>query len=134
MYTPIKAQWQLVIDNFKLVLPMATSNLQLDMGEGRVNYNGYQCGTCHCVGGWYAIAVLSRDRQLDYFDGANAMAAHLGFRGRIHLEAWAAQNPNIWGNHYGGDMFGWEKAYGFEIGGLTDVVTHLEGVRDRSPE
>lgn len=134
MHTPTKAQWQLVIDNLKSVLPMASSNIQLDMNEGRVNSDDHKCGTVHCVGGWFAIATLDNEQELNYNDGALSMAAHLGFKTRSQLEIWAHKHPNIWGNSYGFSMFNCEMAYGFDVGGLGDVVAHLEGVRDRSPE
>lgn len=133
MYTPTKQQWQTVIDNFEKVLPRAQHLNHLDMEEGRVNENDHKCGTVHCVGGWYAIAVLDQNAELSYDDGAEAMAIHLGLPNRFFLEKWANQNPDIWGNYAGDMMFYLTIAYG-GAQTLAEVVEYLKGVRDRSPE
>jgi hypothetical protein len=104
------------------------------MSEGRVNSDDHECGTIHCAAGWYAIATLVNEQSLNYNDGAIAMAAHLGFECREDLEHWAARSSTIWGNQSGWAIFCDTRAYGFTHGGLSDVVSHLEGVRDRSPE
>lgn len=133
MHTPTKQQWQTVIDNFEKVLPLATQQGHLDMDEYLVNTSWHKCGTVHCVGGWYAVAVLdTTGPEVDYNDGANALAAHLGFQDRYLLEQWAEQNPEIWGE-YGKCMFYGVEAYG-GAQTLAEVVDYLKGVRYRSPE
>lgn len=141
MHTPTKAHWQVVIDKLKLILPMAKHECSLDMAQGRVN-QFHKCGTVHCVGGWYAIASgLHNMGLVDYDDGANYMAADLGFKSEwpnddeIYelLKCWAADNSHIWGNYAGYMMFCDEVAYGYAKD-MQGVITYLEGVKDRSPE
>ena len=36
---------------------------------------------------------------------ADALAEFLGFKGEEDLEAWARDNPKLWGNKFGRDMF-----------------------------
>lgn len=133
MYTPTKRKWQIVIDNFQKVLPLAILKDHLDMSEAQVNDQPSQCGTIHCVGGWYAIATCDTNNRLDFKDGANSMANHLGFRYKSELEHWAKQNLAIWGNIFAGEMFYDNRAYN-EAKTLGEIIEYLKGVRDRSPE
>ena len=136
MHTPTKSQWQAVINNFKKVLPMAKEDSQLDMLEPDVNNNHHSCGTVHCVGGWYAVACGLDNKDstfITYRHGANEMARHLGFSHMDDLETWAGFNSNIWGNECGHNMFCNKSAYNYAYN-LAEVLVHLEGVRDRSPE
>jgi len=130
MHTPTKKQFQLVIDNFKKVLSLATMEGNLDMGENRVNTFGHACGTVHCVAGWYAVATLHHSIPLDFSDGAHAMAVDLGFENKWRLEDWARDNPKIWGNSYGSYMFYSDSAYN-DAKTLQEVIKHLQGVRNR---
>jgi hypothetical protein len=134
MHNPTKKQWQKVIDNFKKVLPLAIREDHLNMSEARVNEKDNQCGTVHCVGGWYAVATLdTKSNLLSFSDGADEMAKHLGFTDMYRLGDWAHANSDIWGNDFGYNLFGHEAAYD-DAENLTEVITFLEGVRDRSPE
>lgn len=136
MYMPTKKQWQTVIDNFYKILPLTLEqgNGHLDMSEPDVNYIKEQCGTIHCVGGWYAIATLDFENDfLDFTNGARSMAIDLGFGNKNYLEIWSNDNPKIWGNCFGGSMF-YDKAAYDNAQSIEDVIHHLEGVRDRSPE
>lgn len=114
---------------------MATQPNHLNMMEGSVNnLEGHTCGTVHCVGGWYAIATIDLSKRVvDYHDGGHEMAKHLGFSDRDKLIDWAHSNRDIWGNSNGSGMFCDEDAYDSSKT-LADVIIHLEGVRDRSPE
>lgn len=132
MYTPTKAQWQTVIDNFKKVLPMTILKHHLSMSETAVN-DSHTCGTVHCVGGWYAVAALDLAQPLSYRDGAKKMSRDLGFEDDNKLEDWAGDNAYIWGNIHGLSMFSGREAYD-HANTLGEVVAYLEGVRDRSPE
>lgn len=89
---PTKKQVQKVIDNFKKVLPMAIKDNHLMMMEGDVNMQ-HKCGTVHCHGGWYAIAVCNLKEPLDFTAGANRMAQDLGFENMGVLENWANEYP-----------------------------------------
>lgn len=144
MHTPTKAQMQVVIDNLKKVLPMAVLPEHLDMGESQVNTNDHQCATIHCFAGWYAIAVCDLNAPLDYEDGKNAIAEHLGFNSIDDLKVddlkvWAAYSPFMWGNIYGNSMFYDRFAFYHPVKRLSGaknlqhIISHLEEVRDRLP-
>jgi hypothetical protein len=49
------------------------------------------------------------------------------------LEKWAFRNPSIWGNNAGYSLFASKASYN-NAETITEIVKHLEGVRDRSPE
>lgn len=132
MHTPTKTQWQTVIDNFKKVLPLAVQENHLDLMEGAVNQD-HQCGTVHCIGGWYAMAICDISKPIDWTHGALVMVDHLGFDRRSDLNNWAEENPDIWGNKCGDSVFT-EKAAWNGANSLAEVITFLEGVRDRSPD
>lgn len=131
VHTPTKQQWQIVIDNLEVVLPQATKPGHLRMSETEVNIN-YPCGTVHCYGGWYAIAACHISCPLTFWDGATAMAQHLGFETACELERWAMNNPSIWGEN-GEYIFTSRTAFG-GASTLAEIVTYLKGVRDRSPD
>ncbi len=42
---------------------------------------------------------------------SNALTVFLGFMDRRHLRDWAENNPKLWGNKFGGDMFVFEIAF-----------------------
>lgn len=113
---------------------MATMKGHLNMMETSVNDDGHECGTVHCVGGWYAIANnLHLDGYITFREGADKMAFDLGLNVSYYLDKWATLNPIIWGNEYGESIFSSRIAYNNACS-LSEVITHLEGVRDRSPE
>jgi hypothetical protein len=146
MHTPKKENWQMVIDNLKSVQHLSErEGCGLDMNETEVNqrwrlrennFGKNTCGTIHCVGGWYAVAVLNPQdaiTRISFSDGAHMMARHLGFVSVNKLEYWADDNVEIWGNKYGRNLFANISAYnGAET--LAEIIIYLEGVRDRSPE
>ncbi len=132
---PTSQQVQVVIDNFKKVLPIANGHTHLlNMSESKVYIpSANLCDTPMCHGGWYAAAVFEKldlqKEQIDYSEGAYKMAKDLGFNykspedpenrdpfyeeraerlglgARFDLESWAMMNPKIWGNGNGDDMF-----------------------------
>jgi hypothetical protein len=62
------------------------------------------------------------------------MANDLGFHDVEELLNFAFNNIPIWGNNYGGCMFGaTARAYN-DASNLSEVIEYLKGVRDRSPE
>lgn len=146
MNHPTKKQMQTVIDNLKKIEDSANVPKALRMMEGKVSGQNHECGTVHCVAGWYAVAIRYSDKfiklkienkECRFFHGASKIAEHLGFKYRNELEIWAENNPEIWGNNDGFYMFSEESAYN----GMADrtdkmscVIEHLEGVRDRLPE
>lgn len=95
-----------VVERFKSVLPLATLPRHLQMGVSKVNECGHECGTVHCHGGWYAVAVLPiADAEFGFQDGSERMAKDLGFESDMQLEEWASKFPEIWGNERAMGMF-----------------------------
>lgn len=150
--TPSSAQIRTVIDNFKKVLPLAPSILQLNMKETRVNEDGHACGTTHRHGGWYAVATVDNVKKIPahYLMGTEQMAKDLGFSGlptdymnpfkffnvTHQLLRWAGNSPILWGNENGSDMFSSASAFtsGRRLHGaktLADIVDHWEEVYQR---
>jgi len=137
MHTPTKQQFQTVIDVLKSVLPQAKDESNFNMMQGFTFYSdGDVCGTVHCIGGWYAIAkqlqLEAPGMQINYQNGAMAMADDLGFVSIDELENWAIKNTYIWGNGYGDSIFTDKRAYG-DADTLQDAINHLEKVKDRLP-
>ncbi len=139
IFIPTQENLQTVIDNLIKANEVAEKSFahlaNVDMSHG---YIDTVCGTPMCHGGWYAFIAsgVSAEKleELDYMDGANLMAKHLGFDfDQGALEEWAENNPDIWGNLNGGDMFGSSKA--FEIEGdclyLETIINHWKGVKER---
>lgn len=125
-----------VLANLLKVLPQAKRREQLDMSNAYVNEYGYECGTTHCHGGWYAVAVCRRSKRLDYTNGGDRMAAHLGFANMEQLEYWAAENPEIWGNKNGSMMFSGRGAFKSPkrkrgAQSLKDIYNHWTEVMER---
>ena len=122
----------------------------LDMECGRVlqakdyGVEGNQCGTVACHAGHYLLATKDREPNVDflcdvfgehvlydsntegevfYIIGSFRMARDLGF-GRVRdLVNWARENPDVWGNDYGGTMF---NSDGYEAFGLPHVGSCLD--------
>lgn len=122
MKNPNSKQFKKVIDTFDKALasiPYAAERQALDMGEGDVDDRHNYCGTPMCHGGWYLVAATRRGinpsteqaaycRAGDVYDfdtGAELIAMDLGFSDRKELQSWANQNPELWGNELGEDMF-----------------------------
>lgn len=134
---PTKKRMTQVIENFYRILPLTfeAGSGHLDYSEAEINYKDNLCGTFNCIGGWYAIAkgLHESDQNLDFRHGAAALASDLGFSLRYDLSLWAENNPLIWGSHNGVDMFISGRAWnGAKT--ITDVIHHLEAVRERLPE
>jgi hypothetical protein len=139
MKNPTVEQVNFVIKKLELVRKQASQEDALDMNEARVYSGGgdkYECGTVHCVAGWYAVA--NSDRQVikdkikkgrvGFDDGANLMAQDLGFGWSYPLKNWAEENPEIWGNDDGFEMFESELAY--DNAGFDGVIMQWCIVRD----
>jgi hypothetical protein len=143
MNQPTKKQMQTVIDNLKKIEDLANNPKSLNMMEYRVQSITHDCGTVHCVAGWYVVAIRDNDdyiksriksKKCHFHHGAYRIAETLGFETLDELEEWAEDNPEIWGNQDGSYMFSEESAYN-GMAERTDkmscVIEHLEGVRDR---
>jgi hypothetical protein len=139
MKNPTVEQVNFVIGRLQLVREQANEEHAFDMREGRVydkqDNHKYECGTAHCVGGWYAVANLGRkfiDNKIkngfvDFTDGADLMARDLGFADHLELQDWAYKNSRIWGNENGDEMFDSLFPYGNE--GFDGVITQWELVK-----
>ena len=140
MRNPTIEQVKFVIDKLKSVRKQANEEHAFDMREGRVydkqDNHKYDCGTAHCVGGWYAVANLDdetikdkiKNGFVDFTDGADLMARDLGFADHLELQDWAYKNSRIWGNENGDEMFDSLFPYGDE--GFDGVITQWQLVRD----
>jgi hypothetical protein len=122
MRNPTRKQVNYVINKLESVREQANEEGAFHMDEARVydkEEDKYECGTVHCVGGWYAVASLRRKMIKDkikngyvsFEDGAELLANDLGFADQYLLEDWAHDNPKIWGNVDGYYMFTDESAY-----------------------
>ena len=146
MKNPTREQVNFVIGRLRLVREQASEEGAFNMAQGRVYdtrglwSSGYDCGTVHCVGGWYAVANMNRkvikDRfnqgHVGFVDGTDLMAQDLGFTDSCCLKTWAEQNPKIWNNKKGYFMFGSASAY--DNPGFDGVIAQWETVIDNLPE
>ena len=149
------------IDEVTRVFETATerhANTTLSMGSGiivQTMSNDEPCKTIACVAGCYLLGkiqkpifkaytcgsnILTNDKgkSLTYQDGANTLAKDLDFNNKSHLQAWADDNPAIWGNKYGIHMFTSGMAYinvQAEKTTIKDVIDHFRSVsvRMRNP-
>jgi hypothetical protein len=108
---------------------VAGEGRRCDMGTTRV---APVCRTPGCHGGWAGIALGFKDIY-DYTQGAHALAQYLGFTDRYALATWARDNPGIWGNTSGYDMFLSPAAFGQddECFPVQVLIDHWEGVANR---
>ena len=65
--------------------------------------------------------------------GAEQMAKDLGFSNHAVLEDWARDNPDLWGNSYGGDMFKDEYAFIEDCDDYEDEYAFIEDCDDYEP-
>jgi hypothetical protein len=138
MRNPTVKQVNYVIDKLKSVRKQASQEGAFDMNVWRVysKKNKHECGTIHCVGGWYAVVNLNRkeikagikEGLVRYEDGANLMANDLGFEDGYVLAIWAYENPEIWGNDRGCSMF--TKKIAYSNSGFDGVIAQWELVKE----
>lgn len=123
----------------KMFLDLEKSNpggLEVSMGCTAFNH---ECGTVACHAGWFAVIqgksrMKWQGQNYSYRDAANEMAEFLGFKYHINLERWARNNPLLWGNEYGDEMFCDNAAFGKKIHQtltLTDIGNRWLKVADR---
>ena len=121
---------------------------------------GPECGTVACFAGHYAMAkamesdedlewqnIITHDerktlyherlipRYFSYFeDGMTHLKRDLDIQNCHALCVWAGENPDIWGNGYGIDMFASGIAYGVlacDDISMDVIIRHWRGVADR---
>jgi hypothetical protein len=132
MKNPTSKQFKTVINTFIKILPIARFKGHLDMGQGDIEKN--ICGTPMCHGGWYAVAANVKPDNfgiVDFDDGALALAKTLGFIDKHALKDWALNNPNLWGNPYGNNMFCSISAFN-DAKTMRGVINHWIGVHNRT--
>lgn len=147
MKHPTVKQVQTLIDYLKKIEDVANKPHAFDIMENRVQINHHTCGTVHCVAGWFCVAIKNDDpiikKRIEgnfctFSDGYRAMSEILGFRDVYRLETWAEDNPDIWGNEYGDNMFYHLFAYNglqnYTKNPMTIIIKHWEDVRDRIQE
>jgi hypothetical protein len=132
-----------VIRNLETVLPYAKEDHQLDMEEIDVTCEEGEnlCGTVHCHGGWYAVAVKEWQKEpkstfISYTLGAGKMARDLGFEWMTDLEHWAEEHPRLWGNIHGAGVFSNPMAFQSPTRpngarNVRDIVEHWKEVHAR---
>jgi hypothetical protein len=142
MKNPTVEQVEFVIKKLQSVIEQAGREGAFDITETSVysKEHKYECGTVHCVGGWYAFANLRRKFITDKFkkgfvdfrDGAELLANDLGFDNAYALKCWARDNPRIWGNSVGYCMF--SETYAYDDTGFDGVIMQWQTVRDNLPK
>ncbi len=146
MYIPEPEKVQEVINGLKKIEHSANLEGAFNMKVGGVQTYNHNCGTVHCVAGWFAVSnsenhtikKLIKNNSCDYFDGADMIAEILGFKNYLCLSEYMDDNPKIWGNSFGEEIFESCAAYnGLDESSeepMTIVIKHFEGVRDRCEE
>ena len=135
MRSPTIKQVSYVIKKLKSVREQARKKGAFNMSEERVYNDIHDCGTVHCVAGWYAVANLRRKAikdkiekgRVDYSDGADLMSIDLGFTDKFDLKDWAEVNPKIWGNEDGDEMF--DSLFSYDNTGFDGVIAQWELVK-----
>lgn len=122
--------------DYKKVLDIATAldivsrfNNEVDME----NPCSYECGSPCCVAGWFEFTCnKSRSNDLGYHCGVSTIEKHLEL---LYVDEWANQNPEIWGNERGIDIFLGPEAYNYK-GKLTlrKIAHHWYQVAERLRE
>lgn len=126
MKNPNSKQVHILADLFQLL--SYDIDAKADMQETEFNV----CGTTACHAGWFAVAngknrtfSNSMHGSYGFTDASNEMAQFLGFARHFELEAWATDNPNLWGNAHGNGMFCDIQAFGVQKKRNSDIVSLL---------
>ena len=127
--------------------------LTVDLGQGHIMKSG--CGTVACHAGYYALKYFNEQKMfwgkakglqeykqflfndsalsVTFREGMELMAKDLGFSSSDQLTSWAYKYPEIWGNRWGGYMFGpsGRLSFGIERYSMTHlnmdrIATHWE--------
>jgi hypothetical protein len=120
-----------------------------DMGVAMMSASKPLCGTPGCHAGLiYIVAEELPELQeiyeriffshwnlkyshYEYTIWADALAEFLGFSEEKDLECWAKDNPKIWGNKYGYDMFSGRLAFTNDEDKILkhrDIINHWKQV------
>ena len=158
---PTPENIRLVANNLESMIT-DSENLEISMGEMTIYKERRTCKTIACHAGFYELQFALKNKEkycfedddienversylsensdkerkdwIVYEHGAKRIAQDLGFRGKQDLKNWAHNNPKLWGNKYGFNMFTSQQAFnGVNKGGLTlnNIVKHWRNVADR---
>ena len=98
---------------------------------------------CGCHASFYAICAekIYPYERISWKKFASKLAHHLGFESSKKLQLWAQENPEIWGNFHGYEMFYNELAIGGYFDPFCDenkivinpeiILMHWVGVMER---
>lgn len=123
---PDPAKIRQAMDMMESLLWASDGMVRMDLWSPEASLDMTSCTACH--GGWLALtfagfgeiywqtvgyapekynqAVYRNTFESVGFDhGSDRMARHLGFGDDDELVQWARDNPDLWGNTYGGHMF-----------------------------
>lgn len=111
----------------------------VDMGACGVDKpEKHLCGTPACHAGWFGAFYPKRlpagyGNYKGFGAYADQMGKMLGLGDSNALEEWASENPLIWGNQWGDEMFGSSEAFGEFNGEVTlqEIADHWYGVATR---
>ena len=122
---PSAEQVDVVATKFEEIAKKHGDGGLIDMGLSCIS--PHPCGTVACHAGWYKVnevvsyaysegtnRTIAFDKQeipIGFTDGANLIAADLGFSHYDKLKSWAVAYPEIWGNNEGSAMFINEAAF-----------------------
>ena len=134
-----KKKLKVVIDKLKSVEHLASKEGMFNMDSVKLDYNYDQdiCNTPHCVAGCYGLAYRNDDHirasiesnNGSFANGAALMVRDLGFKYIYELEEYFKDNPKLWGNNRGEDLFDSVRAYNYP--GFSGVIKHFEEVYNR---
>jgi hypothetical protein len=116
-----------------------------DMGVEMGSINEPLCGTPGCHAGLLSIVAkdlpelqdiynYNNDYRIyedEYYRWADTLAEFLGFVEMRYLTDWARDNPKLWGNKFGQDMFSFWRAFtNSQFKKLThrDIINHWKQV------
>ena len=136
-------------------LDKAEVNMHYASAYRESGFLGFGCKTVACHGGWYETVHQMRradvadptqlgrrgdklrehgsSTTIHFSDGAMRMASDLGFESMAELAEWAGENPALWGNGHGAEMFFAPFAFGQHNNrfGMDVLASHWHGVADR---
>lgn len=137
-------RWQRVQELAMLFQLIDFDNPKASVNMGSVNCSleENRCGSPACHAGWFGVyfdnfnddKVNGGDRYKSFSEYAGEMANFLGLECKFYLESWAVDNPEIWGNSDGTNMFYENKAFGisnYHNITLRDISNHWFKVAKR---
>lgn len=116
-----------------LFLHLSDPKARVDMDEPEF----HPCKTVACHAGWFAMASGKKEWSCyTYDDASDEMAQFLGFVYAGRLKRWMYCNSDIWGNHFGLDMFSSSEAFEAtdKTINLKVISNHWRGVAMRLEE